>query len=188
MMKNEKNIVDGYFFEDEETLKEAKNEMEGVEYLKKRTNYSNPASVLKIYNTVIEKKLFKTPIGYEFLRELQEYLFNNDKISADQIEAIPVYSPKSKKKVKFNMPKIRRVVDKTSPYRSRFINMVILNVILILFLVLFIFISNNSKNLNIINYQNRLEAEYTQKEDNLVQWEKDLSEREKQLSTDAEQQ
>ena len=63
-MKNEKYTAGGYLFEDEESLKEARNEMEGVEYLKKRTNYKNPKSILNIYNTVIEKKLFKTPVGY----------------------------------------------------------------------------------------------------------------------------
>jgi len=181
-MKNEKYTVDGYLFEDEEGLKEAKNELEGVEYLKKRTNYSNPKNVLNIYNTVIQKKLFKTPIGYEFLKELQEYLYNSDKIDNGQIEAIPVYTPKSKRrKVKFNLPKIRRSIDKNSPYRTKYINMIILNIIFIIFLILFIVISNNSKNLNIINYRARINAEYTEKEDNLAKWDEELKEREKQL-------
>ena len=47
-MKNEKYTAGGYLFEDEESLKEARNEMEGVEYLKKRTNYKNPKSILNI--------------------------------------------------------------------------------------------------------------------------------------------
>lgn len=60
--------------------------------------------------------------------------------------------------------------------------MVILNVVLVVILVLFILISNNSKNLNIINYRNRIDAEYTEKEDNLARWEKQLQIREEQLS------
>ena len=181
-MKNEKNTVDGYLFEDEEVLKAARNELEGVEYLRKRTNYSNPRNVLNIYNTVIEKKLFKTPVGYEFLRELQEYLYNSDVIDNDQIAAVPVYVQKSKgKKLRFSFSKVKRTVDKTSPYRSRFINMVILNIIFLIFLVLFVIISNNSKNLNIINYKTRIDAEYTEKENNLAKWAQELSEREKQL-------
>ena len=47
-MKNEKYTAGGYLFEDEESLKEARNELEGVEYLKKRTNYKNPKSILNI--------------------------------------------------------------------------------------------------------------------------------------------
>lgn len=186
-MKNEKNTVDGYFFEDEETLKEAKNEVEGVEYLRKRTNYSNPQNMLKMYNTVIEKKLFKTPIGYEFLRELQELLYNSQDIDEAQIEPIPVFvKQKKKQKIKFELPKVKRVIDKESPYRAKFMNMVILNVILIIFLMLFILISNNSKNLNIINYKARIDAEYMEKEDNLAQWEEDLSAREASIKSAAE--
>ncbi len=181
-MKNEKYTLEGYLFEDEESLKEAKTELEGVEYLKKRTNYSKPKNVLNIYNTVIEKKLFKTPIGYEFLKELQGYLYNNDKIDNEQIEAIPVHAPKSRhRKIKFNLPKIKKSIDKTSPYRTKYINMIVLNIIFLIFLILFIVISNNSKNLNIINYRTRINAEYTEKEDNLARWDEELKEREKQL-------
>ena len=175
-MKNEKYTAGGYLFEDEESLKEARNEMEGVEYLKKRTNYKNPKSILNIYNTVIEKKLFKTPVGYEFLKQLQDYLLESEEIDGDQIMPIPVKRTTEKKGKKFSIPKIKRSIDKSSPYRNRFLNMVILNVVLVVILVLFILISN------IINYRNRIDAEYTEKEDNLARWEKQLQIREEQLS------
>ena len=181
-MKNEKYTAGGYLFEDEESLKEARNELEGVEYLKKRTNYKNPKSILNIYNTVIEKKLFKTPVGYEFLKQLQDYLLESEEIDGDQIMPIPVKRTTEKKGKKFSIPKIKRSIDKSSPYRNRFLNMVILNVVLVVILVLFILISNNSKNLNIINYRNRIDAEYTEKEDNLARLEKQLQIREEQLS------
>lgn len=186
-MKNEKNTVDGYLFEDDETRKEAQNEVEGVEYLRKRTNFSNPQNVLNIYHTVIEKKLFKTPIGYEFLRELQDFLYSSEAIDDNVIEPIPVFVKKTKRqKIKFKFPQVKHVVDKTSPYYGRFINMIVINVILILFLIMFIVISNNSKNLNIINYKARIDAEYMDKEDNLAKWEADLTKREKAISETAE--
>ncbi|MDE7309625.1 MAG: hypothetical protein K2N61_13380, partial [Lachnospiraceae bacterium] len=55
------------------------------------------------------------------------------------------------------------------------------NIIFLILLILFIVISNNSKNLNIINYRTRINAEYTEKEDNLARWDEELKEREKQL-------
>ena len=121
-MKNEKYTAGGYLFEDEESVKEARNEMEGVEYLKKRTNYKNPKSILNIYNTVIEKKLFKTPVGYEFLKQLQDYLLESEEIDGDQIMPIPVKRTTEKKGKKFSIPKIKRSIDKSSPYRNRFLN------------------------------------------------------------------
>ena len=103
-------------------------------------------------------------------------------IDNSQIAPIPVWeSEKKGKKVRFDFSGIKRAADKTSPYRNRFINMVILNVILLIILVLFIFIANNSHNLNIINYKNRIDAEYTEKEDNLAKWEEEISLREQEL-------
>lgn len=181
-MKTNKNTVDGYFFDDDDFFKTAKNEVEGVEYLRKRTNFSNPQNVLNIYNTVIDKKLFKTPIGYEFLKELQEFLYNSDAIDDEIIEPIPVFILKVKgAKIKFDLPKVKKTVDKTSPYRTKFKNMIVLNVILIIILILFVIISNNSSNLNIINYKNRIDAEYIAKEDNLAMWDKELTAREEAL-------
>ena len=83
-------IVDGYSFSDEKSYKVAKNEQEGVAYLRKRINYNNAESVRNIYDTVIEKGLFKTPVGYEFLKELQGYLVENETIDHNRIRPIPV--------------------------------------------------------------------------------------------------
>lgn len=186
-MKSEKNTIDGYQFADEEALKEAKNELEGVEYLRKRTQFSNPDNVLKIYNTVIEKQLFKTPIGYEFLRELQGILYNSEKIDNDQVKPIPVLAAKvGKKKLKFDLPKMKKAIDFNSPYRTRFHQMLTVNIVLIIILILFAMISNNSKNLNIINYRARLDAEYAEKADVLSIWEQELSVREELLDSEKE--
>ncbi len=183
-MKNEKNTVDGYYFEDEEMYKAACNELEGVEYLKKRTNYSDPESVRNVYRTVIDKKLFKTPIGYEFLRELQNFLFNSEKIPVEEVEAIPVVTPLSAgKKKSFDMPKFKKKVDISSPYRTRFVNLLIWNIVMVILLILFMVVSNNSKNLNIMNYERRIKAEYTEKEDSLAKWESRLNEWEQQLES-----
>lgn len=186
-MKNEKNTIDGYQFADEEALKEATHELEGIEYLRKRTNFSNPDNVFKIYNTVIEKQLFKTPIGYEFLKEMQNVLYNSDKIDNEQIKPIPVLAPKTgRKKLKFDLPKMKKVIDFNSPFRTRFYHMVTVNIVLLIILILFVMISNNSKNVNIVNYKARLDAEYSEKADDLAVWERELSAREELLDDEKE--
>lgn len=182
-MKNEKRVIDGYWFEDEELYNKAKNEKEGVEYLRKRTNFSNSQNILQIYQTVIEKKLFSTPVGYEFLRELQDALYENGELTDEEIAPVPVFSVKTKgQKIKNKLPKVKKRLEKTSPYKTRFLNMLAINVILVILLILFIFISNNSKNVNIINYKNRIDAEYSEKEDNLAKWAEELEFREAALN------
>jgi len=56
-----------------------------------------------------------------------------------------------------------------------------LNIALVILIILIIAITNNSKNVNVLNYKNRLDAEYTSRENDLAIWEEELEEREKQL-------
>ena len=92
---------------------------------------------------------------------------------------------KSRKKKKEKVELSRRDVirnmknyDIESVYRNRFINAIILNVILIIAIILIIVIANNSDNTNILNYKNRIDAQYQEREDALVQWKQELDIRE----------
>ena len=71
--------------------------------------------------------------------------------------------------------------DIESVYRTRFISAVILNAILIIVVILILLIANNSKNTNILNYKNRIDAEYHDKENALVKWKNELDIREEYL-------
>ena len=83
----------------------------------------------------------------------------------------------SRKEVIRNMKEL----DIESTYRNRFINVAILNVLLIIVIAVIVAITSNSENINILNYKNRLDAEYNDKENGLVQWKNELDEREKAL-------
>ena len=60
-------------------------------------------------------------------------------------------------------------------YKRKMINAVVINVILIIVIIAMFIISSNSKNLNIINYENRILDQYSS-------WEEELNERESQLN------
>ena len=66
----EKYVVDGYCFKSQEEAAVAINEIEGIEYLRSRTNLKKPQNVLSVYDKIIDKELFKTPIGYGFLSKV----------------------------------------------------------------------------------------------------------------------
>ena len=74
MAKDSAFIVDGFSFDDEDLLKEAKKEAEGVRYMKGRVDLQYPDRVLQIYQRMIAQNMFQTQIGYAYLRELQDYL------------------------------------------------------------------------------------------------------------------
>ncbi|MFQ9934526.1 MAG: hypothetical protein ACLRVQ_08890 [Lachnospiraceae bacterium] len=178
----EKYVVDGYSFSTESEAKAARNEIEGIEYLKKRMNLKNPGSVLDIYDKAIEKNLFKTPIGYSFLRELQQFLLNSPDISPDDVRDIPVLSVSGKKDKKLKEKRVSIIPkDGEKKYKSRITNLVILNIFLVIAIVIIIIITNNSSNINILNYKERIDREYEKKEDEMAGWAQELREREEEL-------
>ena len=182
----EKYVVDGYSFKTQEEAAIAVNEIEGIEYLRKRTNFKNPQSVLSVYDKIIDKELFKTPIGYGFLRELQQILYNAADIEPDSIRNIPVAAADEKKSRKSKDKKNKKLYlmpeEQEKKYKNKITNLIILNVFIVIALILVIIITNNSENTNILNYRERLEREYNEKEDELAAWDSQLREKEHQLN------
>lgn len=192
---SEKYIVDGFCFKTEEEANIARNEIDGIEYLMKRTNFNNSANVLAIYDRVIDKELFKTPIGYAFLKDLQQKLYDAEDIDDGMIRGIPVSSSvivtnsKRKSKVKRERNKRSKGANKTllpdeleKKYKNRITNLIIVNVFIVIMLVIMLIITNNSENTNILNYRERLDREYTEKENELAIWDQQLKAREQQLN------
>lgn len=183
---SEKYVVDGYCFKTQGEAAIALNEIEGIEYLRKRTNFKNPQSVLSVYDKIIDKELFKTPIGYGFLRELQQILYNASEIEPDSIRNIPVAAADEKKSKKSKDKKNKKLYlmpeEQEKKYKNKITNLIILNVFIIIALIVVIIITNNSDNTNILNYRDRLEREYNEKEDELAAWDSQLREKEHQLN------
>lgn len=184
MVKNNKYIIDGYSFSSKEEMEEAKNELSGIEYLESRTDLTKVKSVYATYNKIIEKELFRTPLGYKFLKDLQDILHKSSEIDDEDILPIPVLKTSDKVVNKQKAPKIQKNFNLSGlevRYKNKFINMIIFSVFLIIILVLMFFITNNSKNTNIINYKDRIDREYSKKEDSLIKWSEELSLKEKEL-------
>ena len=67
--------VEGYAFETKEQEHTAKHEVEIIGYIRKNTRMDDPDIVLALYNKLVLKEIFVTPVGYDFLHRLQEYLY-----------------------------------------------------------------------------------------------------------------
>ncbi|MBQ6814634.1 MAG: hypothetical protein IJP13_03760 [Lachnospiraceae bacterium] len=192
-MANDKLIVDGFVFKTKAEAMEAKNEYDGVMYMRSRTNINNPANVYAVYKSIIEKNVFKTPVGIRYLCELRDVLEKSGQYTEEQLAELPipvaeskrVKAPKAKKEKsqlsKREVIRNMKALDIESSYRNKFINSVIINIILIIVIILVIAIANNSDNINVLNYRDRLEREYSDREDSLVQWEQQLKAREEAL-------
>lgn len=151
-MEAEKYVVEGFEFPNEHEAKNAKSELKGINYVLSNTNMNNPKSVLTLYNRIIDENLFKTPIGIEFLKEIQEMLMASNEIDSSLIKPIPVSS---------NTINTKNHVKEKPKYKRIMINSIAVNILLIIVIILMYVIIGNSKNVNIINYENRLKEQYS---------------------------
>ena len=85
----DKNI-DGFRFSDAEDADTARQELDRIKYIAERINEESPQAVLAVYNKSIQSNIFLTPVGLEYLRSLQRFLYKSEEIPDDQIMDIPV--------------------------------------------------------------------------------------------------
>ncbi|HKM04529.1 MAG TPA: hypothetical protein VJZ04_08100 [Lachnospiraceae bacterium] len=175
-------VIDGYRFGSTEDAALAKMELQKIEILNQRLDYSNPGAVALVYNKALENRVFKTPIGYEFLKSLQKYLLENEDI-VGEVQHIPLYHifsnviRKTPELVKKRVDTKTKVVKKSMSLKTS----IIINVFLILLAAAMFYITLDSKNPNIINYKSSILNEYAGWEQQLKQREDIVREREKEV-------
>ena len=184
--------VGNYEFETQAQADVAQKELEGVRYIRSQTNMDDPDVVLQLYNSLILKEVFVTPVGFDFLRQLQEDLNTIPYIKNEDILPIPVYRPelveeddpkrekqvrdraqkrRQKKAKELRAQKKRKNRDYHGAYLvSTFFAVVFALVIAGMFAITYL----SDDNVNILNYENAIIDKY---ED----WQKALDKREKQL-------
>lgn len=180
MAENGTIIVGGFIFENQAEADQARKEVEGVKYIKGKTDMDNPQMVLQIYNKMIQQNLFETAVGYSYLSDLQEYLYTIPFISNEDILPIPVRHPALEQNIrrKISLPEKRNksvqnqdTIVKNADYKLRFEIALFLSVILAVSVIGMFIISASSGSPTILNYENELINRYEQ-------WEQELEERE----------
>lgn len=175
-------VVSGYVFDNEETAKKAEKEIAGVAYIKNKLDMQDPEAVLSVYNRVVKDKMFSTPVGYEYLTELVEFLGQFDSIDKDRI--LPIgFEPKivredskeepSKEVLEKKEEKNKEAAggDRIDRLRGGLVTSLIVNVILVLAIVAMFILVSKSDVPTIIDYENKLIDRYEE-------WQKSLEERE----------
>lgn len=175
--------VGGFSFTNEDVAKEASNELNGVNYMKARIDMNNINSVRSSYNMMNDKGLFKTPIGYSFLYSLRTKLIES---GIDESE-IPKIKANVSTALADKKGKIKKEKKVDTVYKHRFIDMIIVNIVLLVVLILFAIIANNSDNLNVINYKARLDEQYKGIDNSLSEWSRELTNKENKLREKAEE-
>lgn len=169
-------IVDGFQFGTEADATLARNEMLRIERLEEKMDYQNPEMVYAVYKKAIDNRVFKTPVGYGFLKKLQRAL-RESAVNDSDIADIPVsgvYSMResanqtveriqaSRKPVKKEKPKQEFFSRKTS---------IIVNIALLVLVIVMFVISTTGSSPTVVNYERTIQNRY-------AEWERQLSERE----------
>ena len=182
-----KFMVGGYEFATKEEAQLAKDELNAIKYLSQKTNSKDPKQVYSLYNKIIERKLFSTHVGMNYLKNLQTFLYKSDEIPNDKIQPIPINAETQgeinirRERSEFKS-ELRDMSVKVAKYKNNFTRVMIINVVLIIIIIAIFVILNTSSNPNIINYEVNIQNKYSQWQEQLQSQEESLNARENALN------
>lgn len=172
MAEKDNLLVNGYRFGSFKDAQIAEEEIKKAKYFETRLTGKSGRNRLAVYDQILDKKVFQTPIGWEYLRYMQEEMQGLG-ISEEEIRPIPMYltfvheeEQEAEKPVRQRIRPSRRN-DIMHKYRIT----LLLNVLLGILVVSMFAITINSDNPNILNYKNAIVNQY-------ATWEQELTERE----------
>lgn len=180
-MEESQNQVNGFIFNTNEDFSRAKEEQEAIDHFKAKIDLSNSNDALKLYNRFIEKNTFRTPIGYLFLKELQENILKSGIIKPDEMKKINYISQNTGTKTDINeldyipLNKYKEMVENL---KIKLRNSRIINIFLLAIVIAMIIISIYSDKTVFTNFENDVIDRYASWEEELEQKEKELQERE----------
>lgn len=170
-------ISEGFSFYTEKDAVLAETERRKVEYLKARLDYNNAESILRIYKKAIAERIFKSPVGLFFLREMQQYLLRQPDIDPEAVDAIPLHvSFEGEFREQSNPARNRvRPAQNQGPKKSPALRIsVIANIGLAAAVIAMFAIALGAGQSNILNYERVLTDRY-------ASWEQELTEREQAI-------
>lgn len=182
---NERSVY-GFLFMTDDDAKMAKSELSKIEKIEEKIDYSNIEKVKLVYEKTIQSKIFKTQVGIDYLRKLQNYLHvhgtGEDDICDIPIAQIYQVREKTSPAVKQVKPaeKIRKKTEEQSQKEKKNMS-IFINVVLALLIVLMFYMTTKSPNPNILNYERALQDKYASWEEELSQREQVIREKEKEL-------
>ncbi|HBA69494.1 MAG TPA: hypothetical protein DCZ40_09085 [Lachnospiraceae bacterium] len=170
-MDENNKVIGGYCFGTAEDAEIARQEVKKIEYLEQHMDYKKTENMLLVYKKAIESRVFVTPIGWEYLKKLQNELLGREDLKEEipPVALYTVFAHRVGDDIKVPAPRIpEKGRDNT---KKNFIVSVIINVVLAVAVSVMFYIAYTSENPNVLNYKRNLVDKY-------AQWEQELTERE----------
>lgn len=180
-MGNNDNKLSGYTFEDPQDYKEAKRELESVEYIRANTDLNDINKVLKLYVKLVERKTLRSVVGIEFLIELRNKILAAGIVTENNLPGIRIEKENNSIRVYDN--ELEREQEKShlamlENYRIKLKNSRIISAFLIVIIVIMFLISIFMDRSLYSIYENKVIDQYEAWQQELEAREAALEERE----------
>lgn len=182
-MDEKKFIVDQYLFETEEEYELALNEKKKIQYIDEHTDYRAVENIAILYMKIIEGNMFQTPVGYAYLERLREFLVKNG-AKTDNLPSIPVKKKISLVGKKELMRENRQLKEQLQRGKNRNLVMVFVCIGLVVAIIALFALAFTDNHPHILNYENVIQNKYSAWEQELVERENAVREKELALEVD----
>ncbi|MCM1082726.1 MAG: hypothetical protein NC393_04645 [Clostridium sp.] len=176
---DDKLVVDGFIFRSKREFEKAKKEHETIKELRQKIDLNNQDNMIELYNKLVSKRYFQTPVGLSFLYELRAFLKEgNDNVGVAYIPVASSGGVKSRSEQSRQYMELQKQYDKQSMIKNRLILAIVSMVIVI---VGMIFIMATNENVGYFNAEEKVLDKYSAWEERLQKWEEELTIREDKL-------
>lgn len=181
--------VGNYLFTNIADADQARIEQEKINRLKDKLKGADTKLLYNVYNKSIEARTFRTPIGYDFMREYKEYL-DNAPDTPGEVLPVPLYttfehssSNNFERQVNFErQEKVRRAEKKKEDSAVALYVSIFANVILVILIIVMFILLNTSDSPTILNYKEKVIDQYSEWEMELKNREQAVKEKEQNLN------
>lgn len=172
---NNEYIYDGFLFTSKEDVERAKKERKQVNYLKEHMDGQSVDSLLALYEKANKERLFRTPVGLLFMRELYTKLQVSG-VDKEKLMPVFVYANFEQRIRPQTISERQKEIEKekTEKLKKNYRNALLVIAALAVAVVCMFIITLTSNQPNILNYERALQDKY-------AGWEQDLTERENAL-------
>ena len=178
-MDKKEYIVESYVFQSIEQGRMAEKEKKMIELLIQKTDFNDKDALKNLYDNLVEKQLFKTPLGYDFMKQVRKILLDDFHIPEEEISCIPVSIPtKTNSKTILEDETLKEKLKNMTNQRNTFVIITALLVCLVAGMFMMIAFSDN---IGYINTENKILDKYCKWEEELKEKESELKEREEAI-------
>ena len=178
-----KYTVNGFQFGSDKDRELAETEYSSIQYINGKIENRSAETILSVYQGAIERKMFRTPVGYAYLHDLQKRMVSMG-MPREKIPPIPLMQVFDNSATVEDKPRREVVANKRkkrNELREKNRILVIANIVLILLVIALFAISLKGSTPNMLNYRSAIINEYSSWEQELSLRECQIREKEKEL-------